>query len=364
MLVVFKKMVDLPDVPKAFLWIFLICNIVSIFFANDIMQALKFFMITSYLMLSSLFFIGAINHYGERALKVIYSGYTLAALYSAAIGALAYLHMIPSYESFTKYGRAVALFKDPNVFSPFLIPVAIYSIMMMTKKGLARRTFWISTFGVVSIGVLTSFSRASWGNYLLSIFIFLLISSKGNLKKIGAMFVALSLAGSVLLVVAVSTPEISNMFEARFKLQGYDQDRFSTHESALNAAINNPLGIGPGQSEEFFNYATHNVYLRVLGENGFIGFMGFFGFMFLTLIQAVYRSLKTKGDISNHYALAAASIIGILGNSLVIDSLHWRHLWLLAAIAWMKTNTPEPPEKMEEEPAIDNNMSAKILKAS
>jgi O-antigen ligase len=331
----------IPDVPKVALWLYFSCVVISIIFADDVLRALEFSLVTMYLMLSWMVFIATINRFGEKILDIVYSGYTAAALFSATVGTLAFLNLIPYYDTFTKYGRATALFKDPNVYGPFLIPVAIYAMMQMTKKGFLKRTFWISTLAIVSTGILVSFSRASWGNYVLTTFLYLIVTSKGNLKKLGALFLIVALAASALLVVVATNPQISNMLEARFKLQGYDNDRFSTHEAAIKASLNNPLGIGPGQSESYFNYATHNVYLRVLTENGFLGFLGCFGFLFLTLIQAAIRSFKTRGELSNHYALALAALTGILLNSFVIDSLHWRHMWFLAAIPWISAKIAE-----------------------
>lgn len=335
-----RRIMRFQGAPLAMLWIFLSCNIVSMFFADDSSQALRFFMITLYLVASWLFFSSILNRYGEKALDIMFSGYTLAAIFSATIGTLAFLKLIPYYDYLTKYGRASGLFKDPNVFGPFLVPIVIFAIMRMSKKGVLNRVFWVSTFTVTSVGVFACFSRASWINYVLTIFVYLIISSKGNLKRIGAIFLLLILASSVMLILIASTPELSAMFETRFKLQGYDQDRFGTHEAALDTALENPFGIGPGQSEDYFNYATHNVYLRVLAENGLFGFIGYFGFLIITLFQATYRSLKTRGELGNYFALATATLAGILVNSLVIDSLHWRHLWFLAAIPWMmKTDT-------------------------
>jgi predicted membrane channel-forming protein YqfA (hemolysin III family) len=35
------------------------------------------------------------------------------------------------------------------------------------------------------------------------------------------------------------------------------------------------------------------------------------------------------------FALVAAALCGALLNSFTIDTLHWRHLWLLLALGWM-----------------------------
>jgi O-antigen ligase len=359
-----RKKYRFQGAPVGMLWFFLACNIVSMFFADSFPQALKFFMVTAYLIVSWMFFSIILSRFGQKALDVMFSGYTVAALFSATIGTFAFLKLIPYYDYLTKYGRASGLFKDPNVFGPFLVPVAVYAIMRMSEKGVFNRAFWVSTFAVISIGVFASFSRASWGNYVLTIFLYLIISSKGNLKRIGAIFLLIVLASSALFILIASTPELSDMFEARFKLQGYDQDRFGTHEAALNAALENPLGIGPGQSEDYFNYATHNVYLRVLAENGLLGFIGYFGFLMITLFQSAYRSLRTRGDLGNYFALATATLVGILVNSLVIDSLHWRHLWFLAAIPWMLKVNTQSSEQVENEPLGQVELPAALRDAS
>ena len=49
-----------------------------------------------------------------------------AAVLSALLGTLGYLGSCPGADLFTRYGRAKALFNDPNVFGPFLILPAMY----------------------------------------------------------------------------------------------------------------------------------------------------------------------------------------------------------------------------------------------
>jgi hypothetical protein len=39
-----------------------------------------------------------------------------------------------------------------------------------------------------------------------------------------------------------------------------------------------------------------------------------------------------------------AAWCGLLANSFFIDSLHWRHLWLLAGLIWAGVRAPLPGE--------------------
>jgi hypothetical protein len=45
---------------------------------------------------------------------------------AALAGSIGYFELIPgAHEMMTRYGRATGLFKDPNVFGPFLLPAML-----------------------------------------------------------------------------------------------------------------------------------------------------------------------------------------------------------------------------------------------
>jgi O-antigen ligase len=96
-----------------------------------------------------------------------------------------------------------------------------------------------------------------------------------------------------------------------------------------------PIGIGAGQSEKeyFFKQAPHNVYLHVLVESGWIGGFSFFAFLIFTLYKGG-RYFRLAGDVDGVNIAAYACVVGILVQSIFIDSTHWRHLFLLVAMVW------------------------------
>jgi O-antigen ligase len=140
------------------------------------------------------------------------------------------------------------------------------------------------------------------------------------------------------LVILLNIPAVSNMMSVRVSgngLQSYDRVRFATHDLALTTAVERPFGIGPGQSEGLFGYATHSMYLRVLSENGFLALAGILVFVAVTAARAFRLTRYAESPAVREFNLVLfACIVGHLVNSDVIDTVHWRHIWLIYALAW------------------------------
>lgn len=316
--------------------LFVLCNVLpALIEAKQQMLALKYFIITLYLMFSWLFFTGILNRYKERALTVILSGYMIGALFSAILGILAYFQLIPSFDVLIKYGRATGLFKDPNVYGPFLVPAVVIALYRSEhSKGIVKAGYLLVGL-LAALGILLSFSRAAWGNCVLASGIYLLIPQK---KAKGRRFVTLALLlllGMPVLTQIIQTPAVHHLFVDRLGFKQYDNNRFGTQKEALEETIDYPLGIGPGQSEKVFDYATHSLYVRVLTEYGIVGSLSFFLFIAISLGRAYVLALDRNGPYQGYYVLFAALLTGVLFNSLFVDTLHWRHFWLLLALPWM-----------------------------
>jgi hypothetical protein len=58
------------------------------------------------------------------------------------------------------------------------------------------------------------------------------------------------------------------------------------------------------------------------------------GLVLLTLGFAVRSAVVGRDTYGIGSAALLAAWCGVLANSLFIDTLHWRHLWLLAALIW------------------------------
>ena len=328
-----------PILVFAIIFIFVMANVISLFVANNFPVALRYFAITIYLLLSWFFYIGFVDKYKEKAVNVLFLGYTFAAVSSAILGLLAYFSIIPDNETLVKFGRMSGYFKDPNVFGPFMIPVALYALSKIEKGN--SKLKWYAVFGLTSVAVLLSYSRAAWGSYTVALLIYFGIKflRKPNFKMlIKAIFLVGIITSGLLYLVSI--PQISASLEQRFAIHAYDTDRFAKQDQALNEILDYPFGIGPGQTELTLDYATHNGYLRIWLENGLLGFLSYILLIIYSLFLSIRKSISTGNNI---YIIATASIVATLVNSFVIDIVHWRHFWFLLAIPWFPYYLEDKP---------------------
>jgi O-antigen ligase len=80
---------------------------------------------------------------------------------------------------------------------------------------------------------------------------------------------------------------------------------------------------------------THSLYLRVLAEQGWLGITALL-MLIATIIVFLLRVIRFPSSPFQRSlaTIVLASLIAILANSFFIDTLHWRHFWLLLGLAW------------------------------
>jgi len=318
------------------LGLFILSNLISIIFATKFVRGTEYFLITSFLIITWVFFAGLFGRFGKRGVEIVWSGYVAAAAVSAVVASLSSLGLFVDEHWFLwGEGRAVGLFKDPNVFGAFLVPPAMYAIMRSDQGKWTHRLLWLLMFLVLSIGVLLSLSRGAWANYVVALATFYLMSrALGRNTGVRPVLIVVLVVAAAL-IYAVSQSELGTLLAERVSFQPYDEDRFLTQALALQTGLSNPLGIGPGQSEILFQYATHSLYLRLLSEYGWGGLLAFVSFVSMTMYRAFRGATVSTFPQQYEFTLAASALCGALFNSLFIDSLHWRHLWFLLALPWI-----------------------------
>lgn len=325
--------------PFMFLLLFLLTNLISGLFIGDLSIGLHFLLITVYLAISWIGISGISNHIGVKILPFVFKGYFIAAMISVLFGLIAYMGWAPFLEGIVLYGdrdRILGFFKDPNVFGPFLIPPALYSLWKLSRIEFLQKRglFYFGAFLLLTFGVLLSFSRAAWGHFLISFIIYFFLAKKGTMKRLKLTLLLLLITTPVIFYF-VSSTTIGDLFYNRLGLQTYDNDRFQNQANALDHLVHYPLGFGPGQSEVFLDFSTHSLYVRLLFENGILGFLSFILFYLLCLIRSFKLLLISQGPNQGYFVIIFASLIGILFNSIFIDTMHWRHVWLLLALPFV-----------------------------
>ena len=323
--------------------LFILGNILSFTDVENFPAALRYMAITIFMFAIFLLTACLVYHDPERVMPAFWKGYLFAALLASLTGVLAYFDFIPDAEAFLKFGRAKGLFKDPNVYAPFLIAPLFYLAARFIADTGWKKLSAMAGFTVLVLGTLVGFSRGAIGNLVLAALIFLTI--KFAVKPSLQLFVRYVVYGSgillltvALLIGALQTDKVSSMLAERAKLvQSYDVEsgsgRFVVQKKNLIHGLSDPLGLGPGEEVLEYFIEPHNVYLYILAENGWLGFFGFVAFI-VSGIRLGISWILSHHDVSDEYLIIFAVTTSTALQSLLIDSIHWRHLFVLNGVLW------------------------------
>jgi len=307
-------------------------------------EALIYTIVTLFLFFTSYFVANYVADAPHKNMKNIMRAWMASALIASLLGTLAYLKLIPGEELFTLYGRAKGLFKDPNVFAPFLILPAMFALQKILL-GHFRKTIWSIIFiGILFIGVFVSFSRGGWGAFLLAsilVFAFVFWFEANAKEKIRMMILAFigGLGAVILLLGLLSIPAVGDLFSQRNQVvQEYDgggeMGRFGRQGYAFEIAIENPLGIGPFEFRETrIGEAPHNTYANIFHAYGWGGGLIFLILIWLTLKKGI--SVITKSSLNRTLMIPLiGTFIPLVIEAAIIDIDHWRLFYLIVGLIW------------------------------
>ncbi len=324
------------------LGLFVAGNIIAALASPDPLQTVRSLSIRSYMPLAWLLLASLLLSGPARMFRALWTGYLVASVIAAVWGGLEYFGFIAS-DLWQGGLRAKGPFKDPNVLGPFLVPPAIYCLASIARGGPRKLAIFGSLFLLFAFGILLSFSRGAWINFVLSTTVFALLCfafSPGLRARLqwmlaGTLAVMLMVAG---LSLAVSFEPIGQRFFQRAVLaQKYDTasgGRFASQQAAIDRIAQDPIGVGPGRSDEEFGLEPHNLYLHTFVEGGWLAGGAFLSFILLTGMRMTTALRQRQSMLHPELLVTYACLTGVLFQSLFIDSTHWRHLWLLLAMAW------------------------------
>ncbi|MGH3100643.1 MAG: O-antigen ligase family protein, partial [Thermoleophilia bacterium] len=228
--------------------VLVVLNILSMAGAAEMDEALRYGAITLYLIVLAVWLTSYLRNAARTQLVV--RAYVAGAVISSLAAVLALFVAFPGHEVLAGevQARAQGLFKDPNVFGPFLIPAALIALeeaLHPRVLGL-RRPAAVAVLVVLVLGIVFAFSRAGWLNFALGVAVMLLVLSLrtqaaratwGAVAMIGV--VALFAGGAVLLTGS------EQFLQERAQVQSYDSSRFTAQRSGIQLASEHPLGVGP-----------------------------------------------------------------------------------------------------------------------
>jgi len=332
-------------------------NLLSAVQVADPERAASYFMITLFVAAVGLWLCGYVTSRGRAQLVV--RAYLVAAVGSAVAGVLALFFPIPGAELLTEGGRARGLFQDPNVFGPFLIPALLIVVEEIVHPRLltSRLATKAGMSAILAVGVLFCYSRGAWLNLALGLLAMGVALSlrRGGARRALALVLVAAVAGAAMAGAVVATGS-GDFLAERARPQTYDQQRFSGQRAGLEPAWHYPFGAGPGQFESVAGISAHSTYARVLGEQGFPGLLTLLVLFGLTLGGALRNAMIGRGTYGIGSAALLGAWCGMLVNGFFIDTLHWRHLWIVAALIWagsMRRRSYAAPTRVPARAGVD-----------
>ena len=326
-----------PLAVTALIGLLIVLNAASMLASFDLVVALRFSLITVFLAALAVWLVGWIDSVCRSRIVVV--TWLLAAVLSSLVGMAVVSLPIPGGELLTDgtQSRANVLFEDANVYGPYLVPIAAILLEERLRPRLLRLGPTVSgvLFFVLAVGTIVSFSRAAWLNFIVAIVVMLSVvalrrrGGRGALRMLGTLAVV-ALAVTGVMSATASLP----FFEERTQVQSYDTERFAAQRAGLELGMRYPAGVGPGQFRFHHPVETHSTYIRVLAEQGLLGLVAWLGLVGVTLGLAVGNALAGRDTFGIGSAALLGSWCGLLVNSAVVDTLHWRHLWVVAALIW------------------------------
>jgi hypothetical protein len=327
-----------PAVPRlavALVVAFVLLNVISATAVVDWEVAGRFFLISLYLALFSLWLAGYVDR-PERARRIV-RAYLAAALFSAVVGTAALFVPFPDHSMLVLGGkRAKALFKDPNVYGPFLIPIMLILAEELFRPRLLRlrASLRVLSFLVLAVGVFFSYSRAAWLNLAIGLIVLIVIVVLRRPDRRAISLVLAVAAGAAAVVGAVVVTGSLRFLQERAHEQSYDVERFASQARGVSEGLSHVFGIGPGQFNVISPEATFSLYIRALAEQGVLGLLVMGGLVLATLVFGALNALRGRDTYGISAAALFAAWCGLIANSFFVDTVHWRHLWLLAALIW------------------------------
>jgi O-antigen ligase len=320
--------------------------------ASDLALAITHTGVSFYFYVATFVFAAFVAKSPNAHTRLILNAYTWAAVAASLLGIVGYFDLLPdARELMTRYGRATGLFKDPNVFGPFLVPALVYGLSRLAGMRLRKSIPLLGLLLMIGLAMLLSFSRGAWINLGVATAIYgalHILTVRDNRARLK--FAVLAVMGiaalSALVLVALQFDAVSGLASERASLdQSYDEGpegRFGGQQKAALLILEHPLGIGAQQFvPQYHREEPHNVYLAMFLNAGWLGGFLFLGLVVSTVVWGL-RHAFVRCATQPLFLVVYACFVAHVLEGLVIDLDHWRHFYLLMALAWglMLSGTP------------------------
>jgi hypothetical protein len=306
-------------------------------------QGVIIWLLTSwYLALTALFFAAMLGANTQARLDAITRGCIVAAVIASLVAIVGYSRIFPGADDLLLlYDRARGTFKDPNVLGAFLVFPTLLVLQRIITGNARQAAKSAILLGLLAVALLLSFSRAAWGQVVYAAVVALALTFlTSRSEPLRLRIVLLTIAATAVLVMFIaallSIDAIAVLVKERTSLQSYDvneQGRFARHAMGAIFALDVPFGIGPLQFSKYFTEDPHNSYLNAFMAGGWLSGACYPALVALSLYYGL-RCALVRTPWQQTTIIVYAAYFGVATESIIIDSAHWRHAFMLLGLLW------------------------------
>ncbi len=323
------------------LWGLVVTNMLSTVGVMPIYHSLRFLSITLYLL--ALFCFVRMYAIEPHAVRIVLFGYSVSAVLNVLLVVLGFLGISLPISTVAWSIRGVGFFKDSNVYAPFVVVAALWIADQAVQRSFSftRTGPLLLLAGLLGAGVTLSLSRGGWINLAFSGFLYFALLLREAPPSQITRFLVSAMAVFLVAMFVLQFFGLGKVLERRWQFQAHDELRFSIQRRGLLAGLSHPIGVGPGGWPN-----AHSLYVRTLAEHGVLGLTALgllIGGLVVPLARRAWRGATENQLLPDRVLLAW--IGGQLVNSLVLDSIHWRHFWVVLGLAWAALETQGREEK-------------------
>ena len=322
-------------------------------------KAMMFIITSAYMAIAAIFFACHVAYDPLRRVELIKSGLVFSAVAASIIGLMGYFNLAGLGALLAPLDRAQGLFKDPNVFSTFLILPALMLVQGL-MLGQQKRPIVSAVCLLIIMGaIFLSFSRGAWISFVMaSAFLVVLTFLLTPSARLRGRIIVLTIFGvliiAVLLAALLSIPAVHELFLDRFTLVKYydagEKGRFGNQINSIPLLLERPLGFGPTYFRVVFGQDPHNVYINAFSSFGWLG-----GISYLLLIASTiligFKSILMRTPWQHYSIVVFCPLISTIFQGVQIDTEHWRHFYWLLGLVWglFAASMQPPPVKHEQQ---------------
>jgi len=204
-----------------------------------------------YMAITVVLFAMVISEDTTARLDMLRRGLVVGAVIASLAGIAGYFNLVPGgRDLLTLYDRARGTFKDPNVLGAFLILPAVLALQSVVTERFGKSLRSAIAFGIISLAILLSFSRAAWGQLIIVsgfMLVLMVLTSRSQAQRSRIIMTALVAVVLAVALVAVllSLSSVADLFKQRASFdQSYDTGRFGRfgrHVLGAEMALGLPL---------------------------------------------------------------------------------------------------------------------------